>query len=98
MSEDLTEPAEVWELPDVATAVVVATEHWLAEGLCPATALALTQNALPLADGAEALSRLQARSHARVVAALLLLIDDEDAGELATRLVETLATGSAATG
>ena len=84
-------------LAEAAAAVVAATDGWLQDGLCPGTGLALVQNALPLtvADDGGSGSRLQRRSHARAVVALLLLVDDDEAGVIATCLHELLAGPSA---
>ncbi|MEJ2871910.1 hypothetical protein WCD74_29410 [Actinomycetospora sp. OC33-EN08] len=98
---DRSEHAEDRSLAEAAAAVVVATDAWLEGGLCPATGLALVQNALPLTAGDDDGSRLQRRSHARAVVGLLLLVDGDgtaEAGDLAVRLHALLDAGSAGAG
>lgn len=85
-------PDEPDGLRAAATQVLLEVETWAADGVDHDVVLALVQNALPLADDAcGALPRLQRRSHARVLVALLLLLDHPVAGALATELVEVLA-------
>lgn len=81
-------------LRHAAAEVLAGVESWLGEGLGTDAALALVQNALPLSEEAGALPRLQRRSHGTVLAALLLLMADERAADLATRLVEGLREGA----
>ena len=92
---DQDEALELQRLAELAAAVVDRSESWIAAGLGHDVALALVQNALPLREGAQVLERLQRRSHARVLTALLLLLDDPAAGELATDLAEALHRGPA---
>lgn len=82
---------ELRALAHLAASVLARTETWLLGGeVIEDVALALVQNALPLLEGASALTRLQRHSHARILAALLLLLDDPDAAALATDLTGAL--------
>lgn len=87
---DQDDAPELERLGELAATVLAHTESWIGQGLDHAAALALVQNALPLTEDPRALARLQRRSHAHVLAALLLLLEDPTAGHVATDLVEVL--------
>jgi hypothetical protein len=76
----------------VATAVVDEVFTWQDRGTRAEALLALLDHAEPLADDhtLAALTRLQYRTHAYALAAVLMLSDDPRSGDLATALVELL--------
>lgn len=82
--------ADAERLEGLAAVVVTRLEAWIVGGLAHDVALALVQNALPLAEAAPALDRVQRCSHARVLVTLLALVDDAAATDLATAMVEVL--------